>query len=143
MMRSALQPAMRSALAMAVNRLVSAAAGPTLGDELNTSPASWTVQAGWTNNGDGSYSGTSDSGFYRTVAGTDSGVNLEVSLTISNYTAGTVVVSLRGTTHTVGSGNGVKTFRLLAGPSGDGNFYIYGSGGLSCTISAISVKQVL
>lgn len=112
---------------------------PNVGADLNTTPTTWSVQAGWVNNGDGSYTATASNGaVYR--AGPASGVAWRVTFTVTGYTSGVVRANARGGPQVNVSANGTYSY-IVGGTGADGILYLAATN-FTGTISGISMYAV-
>ena len=127
---------------------------PTTGDELVTngdfsSSTGWSLGAGWTiSGGTLNWSGSYNTTFFTAVtAAFVAGRYYEVTLTVSGNTSGNVIVYLNvpnnGILNGVNiSGNGEKTFLLLAGVTCNGFHFVGNSATGTMSIDNISVKEI-
>lgn len=116
-----------------------------LGPEINTSPATWIVQAGVTNAGNGVYiyNATASTSAYKVLTSTYAGTLLYVTFTVSNYMAGTITPVFRANLASARSGNGTYA-AILTGLSGNADYtlYLVGNSTANYTISNVSIVQI-
>jgi len=112
---------------------------PTLSAEMNTSPATWTIGANWTNNGDGSYTAAASSGLLSTTISATSGRRYLIAWTGLSYLA---TITLGAVTLSKPAQTAVGIADITAGATGTLTLSFQFGSSNTGTISAISIKEL-